>query len=78
MSVGEREWSIADRFVFVANEIRKIDEDIGNDNPHRYPLRKMRHAAEKILHDALTSAQDMADTARVLKEELDKRKEGDK
>lgn len=68
--MSQREWSIADRFVFVANEIRKIDEDVDNDNPHRYPLRKMRHTAEKALLDALVTANDIADTARILKDEL--------
>jgi hypothetical protein len=68
--MNERQWSLADRFVFVANEIRKIDEDVDNENPHRYPLRKMRQTAEKLLHEALTTANDIADTARVLKQEL--------
>ena len=68
--MSERQWSIADRFVFVANEIRKIDEDVDNDNPHRYPLRKMRQTAEKILLDALVSANEVADTAKILKQQI--------
>ena len=68
--MAEREWSLADRFVFVANEIRKIDEYVDNDNPHRYTLRKMRQTAEKILFEALTTANEVADTARILKDEM--------
>lgn len=68
--MSERQWSLADRFVFVANEIAKIDDDVDNTNPHRYPLRKMKQMAEKVLFDALTSANDIADTARILKQEL--------
>ena len=68
--MSEREWSLADRFVFVANEIARMTDDVENDNPHRYPLRKMKITAEKILFDALTTANDICDTARVLKHEL--------
>lgn len=68
--MAEREWSIADRFVYVMNEVRKIDEDVDNDNPHRYPLRKMKQTANKILVDALTAANEVADTARILKDEI--------
>jgi hypothetical protein len=66
----ERQMSLADRFVYVANEIRKIDEDVDNNNPHRYPLRKMRQTAEKVLLEAMATANEIADTARVLKDEL--------
>ena len=68
--MSEREWSLADRFVFVANKIAMMTDDVGNDNPHRYPLRKMKMTAEKILFEALTTANDICDTARVLKQEL--------
>lgn len=68
---SERQWSIADRFVYVANEIRKIDEDVDNDNPHRYPLRKMRQTAEKLLFEALTTANEIAQAAQILKQEID-------
>ena len=61
---------MADRFVFVANKIAMMTDDVGNDNPHRYPLRKMKMTAEKILFEALTTANDICDTARVLKQEL--------
>jgi len=67
----ERELSIADRFVQVMNEIQKIDVDVDNDNPYRYPLRRMRHAAEKVLLDALTTASDIAETAWALKSKLE-------
>lgn len=70
MIMPERNWSIADRFVYVMNEVRKIDEDVNNDNPHRYPLRKMKQTADKILFDALTAANEVAETARVLKEQI--------
>jgi hypothetical protein len=69
--MSERPWSLADRFVFVANEVRKIGDGVDNDNPHRYPLRKMKDTAEKILLDALTTASEIADTARILKLEID-------
>jgi len=67
---NERQLSLADRFVYVANEIRQIDEDVDNENPHRYPLRKMRQTAVKVLLDAIDNAQQIADTAKVLKQEL--------
>lgn len=67
MSNGE---SLADKFVRVANEISCIDEDVDNDNPHRYPLRKMRQVAQMILLDAFEQAQQIADTAKVLKQEI--------
>ena len=62
--------SLADKFVYVANEIARMDDDVDNENPHRYPLRKMKQVAEKILLDALGQAQQVADTARVLKKEI--------
>ena len=68
--MSEREWSLADRFVFVANKIAMMTDDVGNDNPHRYPLRKMKMTAEKILFEALTTANDICDTARGLKKAL--------
>ena len=68
--MSEREWSLADRFVFVANKIAMMTDDVGNDNPHRYPLRKMKMTAEKILFESLTTANDICDPARVLKQEL--------
>lgn len=70
--MSERQWSLADRFIFVANEIRKIDEDVTNDNPQRYGLRKMRMTAEKVLFDALTTANEIADTARIMKDDQKK------
>ncbi len=70
MSMSERQWSLADRFVFVANEIARMTDDVDNENPHRYPLRKMKMTAEKILFEALTTANEICDTARVLKQEL--------
>lgn len=69
-SMSERQWSLADRFVFVANEIARMTDDVDNENPHRYPLRKMKTTAEKILFEALTTANEICDTARVLKQEL--------
>ena len=68
--MGERQWSISDRFVYVMSQIQTMDDDVDNDNPHRYPLRKMKQTAEKILYDALTTAQEVVETARVLKNEL--------
>lgn len=68
--MAERQWSLADRFVYVANEISRLDDDVDNDNPHRYPLRKMKMTAEKILFEALTTASEICDTAKVLKQEL--------
>ena len=62
--------SLADRFVYVANEIARMEDDVDNDNPHRYPLRKMKQTAVKILFDALDQAHQIADTARVLKKEI--------
>lgn len=62
--------SLADRFVYVANEIARMDDGVDNENPHRYPLRKMKQSAEKILLDALDQAQQVADTASVLKKEI--------
>lgn len=62
--------SLADRFVYVANEVARMDDDVDNENPHRYPLRKMKQTAEKILREALEQAQQIADTARVLKKEI--------
>lgn len=70
--MSERQWSLADRFVYVANEVRKIDDGVDNDNPHRYPLRKMKIAAEKAIFDALTTAADIAACAHVLKDEIKK------
>lgn len=55
-SMSERQWSLADRFVFVANEIARMNDDVDNENPHRYPLRKMKQTAEKILFEAMTTA----------------------
>jgi len=54
--MSERQWSLADRFVFVANEIARMNDDVDNENPHRYPLRKMKQTAEKILFEAMTTA----------------------
>ena len=68
--MGERQWSIADRFVYVMSQIQTMDDDVDNGNPHRYPLRKMKQTAEKILYEALTTAQDVVETARVLKQEV--------
>ena len=68
--MAEREWSIADRFVYVMNEVRQIDEDVDNGNPHRYPLRKMKESANKVLFEALTTANAIAETARILKQEI--------
>lgn len=68
--MGEREWSIADRFVYVMSQIQTMVDDVDNENPHRYPLRKMKLTAEKILCEALTTAQDVVETARVLKQEV--------
>jgi len=68
--MAERQWSLADRFVYVANEISRMEDDVDNENPHRYPLRKMKQTAEKILFEALTTAQEIADTASVLKKEI--------
>ena len=68
--MGERQWSISDRFVYVMSQIQTMDDDVDNDNPHRYPLRKMKQTAQKILYDALTTAQEVVETARVLKNEL--------
>lgn len=62
--------SIADRFIRVMNEVRQIDEDVDNDNPHRYPLRKMKILADSILANAIREAGDVAEAARVLKEEI--------
>lgn len=62
--------SLADRFVYVANEVARMEDDVDNENPHRYPLRKMKQTAEKILREALEQAQQIADTARVLKKEI--------
>lgn len=62
--------SLADRFVYVANEIARMEDDVDNENPHRYPLRKMKQTAEKIVREALEQAQQIADTARVLKKEI--------
>ena len=62
--------SLADRFVYVANEVARMDDEVDNENPHRYPLRKMKQTAEKILREALEQAQQIADTARVLKKEI--------
>ena len=72
--MSERHQSIADRFVYVANQIATMDDDVDNNNPHRYPLRKMKMTAEMILADALNQAQNIADTARILKDELKERK----
>ncbi len=47
--MNESQWSLADRFVFVANEIARMTDDVDNENPHRYPLRKMKTTAVKIL-----------------------------
>ena len=68
--MGERQWSISDRFVYVMSQIQTMDDDVDNDNPHRYPLRKMKQTAQKILYDALITAQEVVETARVLKNEL--------
>lgn len=68
--MNDRQLSIADRFVYVMSQIQTIDDDVYNDNPHRYPLRKMKHTAEKILSDALNTAQEVVETARVLKREI--------
>ena len=68
--MSEQKWSLADRFVFVMGEIQKIDDGVDNDNPHRYPLPQMRQTAEKILMDALKTASEVADTACVLKREI--------
>ena len=68
--MGDRQLSIADRFVYVMNQIQTIDDDVYNDNPHQYPLQKMKHTAERILSDALTTAQDVVETAIVLKREI--------
>lgn len=68
--MGDRQLSIADRFVYVMNQIQTMDDDVDNDNPHRYPLLKMKQTAEKILSEALTTAQEVVDTARVLKREI--------
>lgn len=62
--------SLADRFVYVANEIARMEDDVNNENPHRYPLRKMKQTAEKILREAMDQAQQIVDTARVLKKEI--------
>lgn len=62
--------SLADRFVYVANEIARMDGGVDNENPHRYSLRKMKQVAEKILLDALDQAQQVAETASVLKEDI--------
>lgn len=62
--------SLADRFVYVANEIARIDGGVDNENPHRYSLRKIKQVAEKILLDALDQAQQVAETASVLKEDI--------
>jgi hypothetical protein len=62
--------SLADQFVRVTAEIVRMEDDVDNDNPHRYPLRKMKQTAELILRNALDAAQQVADTARVLKQEL--------
>lgn len=68
--MGEREWSIADRFIYAAHEVSQIDADVDNDNPHRYTIRKMKQTADKIMFDAITAAQDIAFTARELKREM--------
>lgn len=62
--------SIADRFIRVMAKIAEIEADVGNDNPHRYPIRKMRMTADSILNNALSEAESVADTAKVLKDEL--------
>lgn len=69
--MAERQWSIADRFVYVMSKIQTMEEDVDNDNPHRYPIRKMRQAAEKILFEALTSANEVVEAAQVLKQEIE-------
>jgi len=68
--MAERQWSLADRFIYVANEISRMDDGLDNDNPHRYPLRKMKQTAEKILFEAMTTAQEITETAKVLKKEI--------
>ena len=34
-SMSERQWSLADRFVFVANEIARMTDDVDNEKTHR-------------------------------------------
>lgn len=69
MSV-ERQWSLADRFIAVMAKIDQIERGVDNDNPHRYPIRNMKRHAEKVIFDALGSAFDIAENARVLKDEI--------
>jgi len=66
----DRQESLADRFVAVMAEVNVIEDGVDNDNPHRHPIRAMRHAAQKAIFDALTTAHDLANAARVLKNEI--------
>ena len=68
--MGDHQLSLSDRFVHVMSQIQVMDEDVDKENPHQYPLRKMKHTAEKVIFDALTTAQEVVETARVLKREI--------
>lgn len=68
--MNSQQESISDTFVRVMGEIKKMNNDVDNDNPHRYPLRKMKQSAEKIILDALQSASEIVETSRILKDEM--------
>lgn len=62
--------SLAEEAIAVLGEIGRMCDGVGNDHPGRWPLRKMKMAAEQAVHDGLHTAGEIIEAARAVKEQL--------
>src|SRR5574340_424703 len=67
----ERNWSLADHAVAVLGEIDRMLDGVTNEHPYRYPLRRMKDAASEAAFDGLRTAAEIAEAARILREQID-------